>query len=176
MLNNYGPHYIDVLLYMLRERINRLFCSAKVTACAGDAEDTVKILLETESGIAIDIDINQASALSHPEWLIRGEYGAIMTEPGAPDKGAFRIRYYDPAQMPPIEPCESLAAKNRKYNIDMPIPWVEEIIPVDDSFEVSFYDKLYEYMALDKDPYIPLEESLYVMELVRDCQRDAGLL
>ena len=175
MLNNYGPHYIDALLYLLRERIKRVFCATKVVACAGDAEDVVKILLETDSGIAIDIDINQASALSHPEWLIRGEYGAIMSEPGSPEAEAFRIRYYDPTQMPPIEASPDLAAKNRKYNNDAPIPWVEEVFPVDSSFGVSFYDKLYEYIALDQPSYVPIEESLYVMELIQECRKDAGL-
>lgn len=175
MLNNYGPHYIDVLLYILRERVNRLFCSTKVVASAGDAEDVVKILLETESGIAIDIDINQASALSHPEWLIRGEYGAIMAVPGPAESEEFRIRYYDPAQLPPIVASDDLAAKNRSYNSDVPIPWVEETVPVDNSFEIAFYDKLYEYIALDKASYVPIEESLYVMELIRDCQKDAGI-
>lgn len=176
MINNYGPHYIDVLLYLLGEKIDRLLCTAKVTASAGDAEDTVKILMQTESGIPISIDINQASALHHSEWLICGEYGAIMTEPGTPETEAFQIRYYDPAQLPPITVSDSLAAANRKYSNDVPIPWVEERFAVDSGFAVDFYDKLYEYMALDVPPYIPIEESLYVMELIQECRRSAGLL
>ena len=176
MLNNYGPHYIDALLYVLGERFSRLFCSARVTASAGDAEDTVKILMETESGIPVHVDINQAAALSHPEWLVCGEYGAIMTEPGTPETESFRIRYYDPAKMPPIVASDSLAAKNRSYNNDAPIPWVEETVPVDNSFAISFYEKLYEYIALDQPPFIPAEESLYVMELIAKCRENAGIL
>ena len=172
MINNYGPHYIDGLLYMIRERIKRIFCTASVVASAGDAEDVVKILLESESGIVMDIDINQAAAINHPEWLICGEYGAIVSDDG---KKQFRVRYYDPNAIPAITASDDLAAKNRSYNNDVPIPWVEEVIPLDNSYEISFYDKLYEYIALDQPSYVPVEESLYVMELIRDCRKNAGI-
>lgn len=174
MINNYGPHYIDGLLYMIRERIQRIFCTASVVASAGDAEDVVKILLESESGIVMDIDINQAAAISHPEWLICGQYGAIISV----DEGSnqqFCIRYYDPNAIPAITASDDLAAKNRSYNNDVPIPWVEEVIPLDNSYEISFYDKLYEYVALDQPSYVPVEESLYVMELIRECRKNAGI-
>lgn len=175
MINNYGPHYIDGLLYMIRERIRRIFCTASVVASAGDAEDVVKILLESESGIVMDIDINQAAAISHPEWLICGQYGAIISEVGVDGKQQFRVRYYDPNAIPAITASDALAAKNRSYNNDVPIPWVEEVIPLDNSYEISFYDKLYEYVALDQPSYVPVEESLYVMELIRDCRKNAGI-
>lgn len=174
MINNYGPHYIDGLLYMIRERIKRHFCTASVVASAGDAEDVVKILLESESGIVMDIDINQAAAISHPEWLICGQYGAIISE-GAGAKQQFRVRYYDPNAIPAITASDDLAAKNRSYNNDVPIPWVEEVIPLDNSYEISFYDKLYEYVALDQPSYVPVEESLYVMELIQNCRKNAGI-
>lgn len=174
MINNYGPHYIDGLLHLIKEPIQRVFCTANVVASAGDAEDVVKILMESESGIVMDIDINQAAAISHPEWLICGQYGAIISE-GAGDKQKFRIRYYDPNAIPAIAASDDLAAKNRSYNNDVEIPWAEEIVQLDPKYEVSFYDKLYEYIALDQPSYVPVEESLYVMELVHKCRKDAGI-
>lgn len=47
MLNNYGAHHIDELLYMTREKVRRLSCIKYKIASAGDADDTVKIVFET---------------------------------------------------------------------------------------------------------------------------------
>lgn len=170
MLNNYGPHYVDTLLYMVKERIARCFCTANTVASAGDAEDVVRILMQTQSGVTLDIDINQAAALTGPSWMVCGEYGTVRSENGPDGKLQFCLRYYNPDAVPKIQASDSLAAENRSYDGDDTIPWVEEVIPLDNSFEIPFYDKLYEYFALDKEPFVPIDETLYVMELLRDCR------
>ena len=173
MLNNYGAHYIDILIHMAGDKVRRLYCSKDTVASAGDADDVVKIIFKTQRGITLDIDINQAAALSGPAWTIFGQYGAIISEISPEGKPQYRLRWYDPCQAPKITASEVLAAANRSYNNDVPLPWVEEVIPEDSQYAVDFYEKVYEYFAEDKAPYVPVEETLHVMELIKRCHMDA---
>ena len=84
------------------------------------------------------------------------------------------MKWYDPQKLPKVAASEDLAAKDRKYNNGEALPWVTEVIPLDPTAAVDFYEKVYEYYAEDKAPYVPIEETLYVMELIRQCHENAG--
>lgn len=173
MLNNYGAHQIDAAIYMTGQKVARLFCTKDTVASAGDADDVVKVFFRMENGMTVDIDINQAAGVCAPDWILNGTCGGIITELSPEGKRQFRVRYFDPEALPPIAASDALAAANRKYNNDVPIPWVEEIIPEDPGYAIDFYGKVYEYFGEDKAPYVPVEQSLYVMELIDRCHRDA---
>ena len=173
MINNYGSHLIDAALYMTGEKVVRLHCITNTVASVGDAEDVVKILIKTENGVMVNIDINQAAGLPTPEWIIYGSTGAIISEVAPNKKHQFRLRYFDPTTIPAITASDALAAATRSYNNDVPLPWVEEIVPLDKRYAVDFYEKVYEYYAEDKPPYVPVEQTLYVMELLDRCHKDA---
>lgn len=173
-LNNYGAHYIDALLYMVQDKVRRLFCATDTIASVGDADDVAQIFFQTQRGIQLDIDINQAAALTGPDWIVYGQYGAIMREISPENKKPqFRVRWFNPEEMPEITASENLAAANRSYNHDIPIPWNTEIFPEDPAFAVDFYKKVNEYFAEGKAPYVPVEDTLYVMELIKRCHMDA---
>jgi len=170
MLQNYGAHFVDLLLYTVKDRVSRFHCFTDRVASVGDSDDVVKATFKTERGVLLDLDISQAAALSMPMWSVFGKYGAIVCES---QKGPIRIRWYDPAAVPEAVASDSLAAAGRKYNQDDSLPWQEEIIPVDKSYEVDFYQKVYEYFAEDKAPYVSVEDTLYVMRLLDECRREA---
>lgn len=173
MLTNYGAHHIDQLLYMTKEKIRKFYCTTDVVATVGDADDVAHILMQTEGGIKLDIDINQAAALVDTEWSIYGQCGAIRSEHSPEGVAQFRMRYYDPEAVPALEASENLAAAGRKYNHDVALPWVEEVIPCDSSYAIDFYGKVYEYFGEDKAPFVPVEETLYLMDLIRRCHEIA---
>lgn len=175
MLNNYGAHQIDAALYMTGEKVARVFCDKNVVASAGDADDVVKVFFRMESGVTVDIDINQAAGVSAQDWIINGSCGGVISQRSAEGKPVFRLRYFDPTSIPAITASDALAAANRSYNNDIPLPWVEEIIPLDDSYAIDFYGKVYEYYAEDKPAYVPVEQTLYVMELIDRCHKVAEL-
>ena len=98
MLRNYGAHYVDQFLCLLHEKLRLLTCATDRIASLGDADDVVKMLLCSESGILLDLDINQASALQPYRWCIYGKYGTAMVRGTAND---WEIRRYDPAELKP---------------------------------------------------------------------------
>ena len=173
MLNNYGAHYIDQLLYITGEKVSRLHCVAYKIASAGDADDVVKILLETENHVLLDLDINMATALPVTPWMLFGQFGTVAYEKGSDGKDYFKLRYYDPKGVEAAVASEALAAVNRSYNNDVPLPWVEERIAITDEYKIDFYQQCYAFFAEGKKPFVPVDETLYVMELIDRCHTDS---
>ena len=77
MLNNYGAHVIDACLHVAGSPARHITCHLRTVASLGDADDVVKALIETESGVLVDIDINMATAHPMvPRWHVIGERGS----------------------------------------------------------------------------------------------------
>ena len=100
MLNNFGSHYIDQLLYFSGETVKKVFCRLQCVATLGDAEDVVRIVMETEKGAVLDVDINQAAAIYPEPLLIHGKYGAARLEKDSEGKEVLHVRWYDPRELP----------------------------------------------------------------------------
>jgi predicted dehydrogenase len=171
MLNNFGAHYIDLLLYLSGSRAARLTCMLRTVAALGDAEDVVKALIETEDGTVLDVDINIASAHPMPPWQVLGVRGSIVFDEA---QQVWRVRYYRQEELGAGTTYEGLAAPDRRYGNPETIPWREAVVPVSDFEAVDFYEQCYAYYARDEAPWVPIAETREVMRLLDVCRRDAG--
>jgi scyllo-inositol 2-dehydrogenase (NADP+) len=89
MLNNYGAHYIDQLLYLAgHPEIVEVRCHLWAAATRGDADDVVRVWMKTVDNVLLDLEINQASALSLPEWHVCGTLGTMVGS-----QKAYDLRY-----------------------------------------------------------------------------------
>lgn len=170
MLNNYGAHYIDQALNIAGSKAVKINCSLRTAVTLGDAEDVVKAVIETENGIILDIDINQAAAIPSPEWLVFGKYGTMKWE-----NNTWCIRYYDPATLRNVKTQDGLAASGRKYGNGESIPWQEKTVSPDVLPPVDYYDKCYEYYALDRMPFVNVMETMELMRVLRICRENSIL-
>ncbi len=171
MLNNYGAHALDQLLQLIGYDIGRLFCSLRIVASVGDAEDVVKVVLETRSGTVGEVDINQASTTS-PYFLdVWGTTGVITLPPG--DMEHFTVRHFDKAAVLPTGLEPSLASANRKYP-GGEVPSQETVIPVDASLGVDVYVDFARAIREGAKPFVLPEEPLAVMRLIDRCRAQAG--
>ena len=168
MLNNYGAHYIDQAMDIAGSNAVKISCSLRVEASLGDAEDVVKAVIETQNGILIDIDINQAAAIMLPEWYIFGKYGSMKWE-----HNSWHIRYYDPAAVKDVIPQDGFAAADRKYGNGETIPWQEKTVGVTGVKHVDYYDTCYEYYASGHAPFVDISETMEVMRILKMCREDA---
>ncbi len=170
MLRNYGAHYIDQMIYLTGEKLEVLSCRTARIASAGDADDVVKILLRGKaSGILLDIDINQASAHNPYVWLLYGTSGAAWL----PKYGEnWMLRYFDPAELAPVQCVEKMAASDRKYPEDS-IPFrTEEYRPAEFPSPAQIhYDNLYEWIRGKTSPLVPAADTLELMSLLEDCKK-----
>lgn len=170
MLNNYGAHAIDELLYLAGGKMARLRCHLRTIASLGDADDVVKLVMETEQGLILDLDINMATAYALPPLMILGKYGALRYDG---ETRAFMVKIYNPDLLVQGSVIRELAAKDRRYGNDEKIPWEELHIPVNSYAPVDFYEKVYEYMALNGPPFVPLTETRELMRIIDACRRDS---
>lgn len=170
MLNNYGAHLIDVLLYLSKSRAKRSRCALRTVASLGDADDVVKVVIETDSGVVLDVDINMASAHPMTPWQILGKYGSIILDA---KRQVWRVRYYRPEALANIGVNNGLAAPGRQYGSGEKIPWQDAAFPISDFKAVDYYAKCYEYFALGGKPFVPVATSLELMRVLDACRKDA---
>lgn len=170
MLNNYGVHFIDMLLYIAQSPVKNISCKLRRIASLGDADDVVKAVIETQKGLILDIDINMASALPVTPWQIFGKNGTLIMDT---EKKEWKARFFRPEELPDSEVYEEVAAQNRKYPGDDGVIWHEKSFPLLDFQPVKYYDKCYEYFALGKTPFIPIKESVELIRVIEECRKTA---
>jgi predicted dehydrogenase len=167
MLNNYGSHYIDQLLYLSgHPEIADVQCHLWAAATRGDADDVVRVWIKTTDDVLLDLEINQASALSLPELQICGKFGTLVKS--GPN---LTLRYYDPAEAPPLEVIEG-AAPGRSYDNQDRLPWIDEEIEVGGE-TLDFYQNIYHVLTEDAEPYIPVEQTRELMRIMALCRDSA---
>lgn len=169
MLNNYGAHYIDQLLFLAESSARKVSCSLRNILSLGDAEDVVKAVIETESGVILDIDINMASAARIEPWLILGKHGSITSDS---DGKCWRVKSTDPGKLKPAALSDSLAAAERAYPKD-DVEWDTRAVPFSDYSGIDFYEECCRYFGRGKKPFVPIEETLELMRVLHICREDA---
>ncbi len=163
---------MDQLLYLAESPAKRVSCALRTIASLGDAEDVVKAVIETESGMVLDIDISLAAAQPLVPWQILGSRGSIRLNNSG---DGWLARYFDPEVLGDGVVHRDLAAPDRRYgNIDEVIPWQEIEVPLSDFAPVDFYGRCYAFYALDQAPFVSVEETLATMRVLDSCRRNAA--
>lgn len=168
ILGNLGSHYIDILFQLIGYDIKRVFCHTGRVAALGDAEDVTKVIIETRRGVIGEADLNFASAINPYELEVYGTRGALTL-----NKGKFKLRYFNPDDLPPMELDTSLTAADREYPEDK-INFHEEIIPVEKRLQIDFFAEFALAVRTGVELFVKKKEALAVMRMVEECRRDAG--
>ena len=170
MLNNYGAHALDQLLQLDGYDDKRVFANLREAASLGDADDVVKVILETRNGVIGELDINQASTINPYVLQVWGTRGALSM---GGDRDRFVITYFKPSDLPPTSLNTALASVNRRYPAD-DITFREETVPVDQSLAVDVYADLAAAIRKGRTPFVKAEEPLAVMRLIDRCRENSG--
>ena len=174
MLNNYGAHYIDMALYLSGSTASRIDCHMRKVASAGDADDVVKILIETNNNITVDIDIVMAAAIPLPKLIVYGSCGAISEIDKEDGKRYINVRYFDASEQEKKAVDDRLSAEGRLYPTSAPKNWVEQEFQADCEIGLGYYKECYEYFALGKPPLVGINESREVMRVIHECKISAN--
>ncbi len=168
MLNNYGAHYIDQLLYLSDATpVADIRCNLWAVATRGDADDVVKVWLKTEGNQLLDLEINHAAALPHSPWHICGRDGTLVQS-----ENAFHIRYYDPDRAPELEVFDG-AAPGRSYDNRDRLPWQEKTVAIRPDAQLDFYTNIYETFARNAEPHVKTHESRELIRVIEQCRKRA---
>ena len=168
MLSNYGAHAMDQLLYLTGyQQLRKISCELRTIASLGDADDVVKAVLVNQDNTIMDLDINMATAHSTRNWQVFGKYGTIIDV----DK-SWHVRYYNPTELEELHIQDGLAAEKRRYGSGENIPWQDKIVSFDEYKSVDFYEKIYDYLVLDKEPFVPVTQTRELMRIMEECRKD----
>lgn len=164
-LNNTCPHVISVVLPLLGEPVTSVSASLRNVKDAGDAEDHVQILLETESGITADIVVTSACAQPVPMWMLLGSNGTLSSAEGL----TAQIKYFDPAEAGDINAIDAAAP------LDVPmsetLPWQEIEEPVRPGKASStFVDNVADVLLRGGEMVVTPESALEVMRVLDLCR------
>lgn len=168
MLNNYGAHCLDQTLALTGYDVKNVFCNLRRVASLGDAEDVVKIVYETRSGILGEIDINQATLANPHELEVYGTRGVITM-----DAGEFTIRTLSPGQLKSKSLDASLASRNREYPDDK-VDFTTKVIKVDPGQGVDIYKDFARSVRTGRQPLVPATQTLEVMRIMDRCRKMSG--
>lgn len=169
MLNNYGAHYLDQVLQLVGYDVRRVWCTLQRVASLGDADDVVRIALETGAGVVADCTISQASVGKAPyEFLVWGTCGTVL-QAGR----EITVRWFDPAALPPKTLDPALASAGRRYPSDA-IDVREETVAVNPALEVDVFRNLAQAIRGEAAVFVPPRETLALVKLVETCRESSG--
>jgi scyllo-inositol 2-dehydrogenase (NADP+) len=168
MLNNYGAHGLDQVLALTGYDVKKVFCNLRRVASLGDAEDVVKIVYQTRSGVIGEVDINQATVHTPYDIEVYGTRGVITK-----NKNEFTIRYLSPKDLKTKTLDTRLASADRKYPDD-DIRCRQEVVQVDPELQVDVYKDFARAIRTAGTPFVPPEQTLEVMRIMDRCRKDSN--
>lgn len=168
MLNNYGAHFIDQLLYIGGDKqVTDLRCITERLLSAGDAEDFVAVDMRGKSGILYRMDINMAHPLPGNEMEISGTLGSAVFR-----NNLWQIKYCE--QLSTVSTARNMAAPGRRYPAKEQ-NFIEEEAVNPEVNSSNWYLYCRDYFNGDAAPFVPLAETLEVMRILKECRSSAQL-
>jgi predicted dehydrogenase len=163
-LNNTGSHFVDQALTLAGGEWRNVFADLRQVACAGDAEDHVKLVFRGRDDVVVDVEIG-VSAYSLPHWLIMGQFGSLQGE-----RDRLDWKYYDPTTLPSPVASQG-AAPERKYGSGETLSWVSETAEITASDTTQeFYSRLYASIEEGAPLLVPPEEIRNLVALFDACR------
>lgn len=166
-LNNTGPHFLDQALQLFGEAEPKIFCHLERTLTLGDAEDHVKVILQSQGAPMIDLEITSACAYPQETWLVMGTHGSL-----AGKANALRWKYFDPKKLSK-RTVDQQPVHDRSYNSEK-IPWKEETWDLSANSipeGTAFYLDLYKTLRKGAPLVITPESVRQQIAVIEECHR-----
>jgi len=174
LLNVWGPHLIDQGLQLLGAPVKEVWGRLRRILTPGDADDHVRIMIEGENGVIVEIEISNVVALPSPYCTIIGDRGTLMYGQGQKE---IRLRYLDPQ----FHWSEAVAdpgtpPPGRPMYADENLLWIEETRKVEPDTNMWEYVEIelarHLYAAIRNNVPFPIKnadalEVLRITEIVR---------
>lgn len=170
MLNNFGAHAIDEILWLLDSpEIASVYCVSDRINSAGDADDHTQVRLRSATGLTINLTFSQAIAMTPFPWQVHGSCGSALWNPA---DQTWHLRYFDESSTPRPSLQTDFAAPNRSYQNEV-IHWQESKLPASGA-AVDFYAAVHATLAQSEAPPVTLDESRSLLELIERCRKSAN--
>ncbi|WP_165368335.1 Gfo/Idh/MocA family protein [Phytoactinopolyspora endophytica] len=173
-LPNTASHFLDQVLLLLGDGPLDLFADLRRTLAAGDAEDHVKLVLKTKTGLTADIESSSTVATPQPAWMIAGTAGGLVST----DDGGLKVRWCDPDALAELRVDEGPAA-DRRYGTGEQIDWHEQTIEVEPpggQRTALYYQRLAATLRDGAELFVTPESVRRQIEIIERAREQTGLL
>lgn len=144
-LSVWGPHLIDQGVQLLGAPVRDVWSYLRRILTPGDGDDHVRITLQGENDVVVEIEISNSVAIPSPYCTVYGSRGALWYDQA---QTRLHLRYLDPEFHWPDAVAE--AGNPAALCADPDLPWVEETRKVEpdtnmwDYVEVAMAKHLYD--------------------------------
>lgn len=162
LLNNHGPHALDLVLNLLDAPVEALVADLQHVKDAGDCEDHFTLSMKAANGQSADVTCTTVSALPSPRMMLLGSNGTLSAD----DATSAKLRYYDPAAVPPLSVIEG-PAPERRYGVGEELPWQEEEREIQPATPGGdFYDNLRDVLLEGAAMVVTPESAAEVIRVI----------
>ncbi len=165
VLNNTGPHFVDVALKILGSPVKTVFGDLKLISDVGDAEDHCKVILRGENGRVVDLEISTACAMPEPKWTLLGTQGTLVS-----DGKVSKIRCFDPRKLGPLHVIET-PLPGRIYGNEDVIPWEEREVPSVGRSIGDFYDNVWAVLRERGKMVVTAQDGVDIIKAIQAAKR-----
>jgi scyllo-inositol 2-dehydrogenase (NADP+) len=165
-LNNNGVHGLDGCRLLLDCEVKDVWGDLQRVNAAGDAEDHVKVMLRAKNGTTVDYELTSACACSSPDWVLYGTLGTLWIE-----SQKVHIKWYNPSDLPPIEPEDTASAAERKYGFGETIPLKEETLDLPPYTGPNFHQLLADTIVKGKGLLVEPTMCMEVVEIMERARK-----
>lgn len=165
MLANFGAHAMDQVLQLIGYDVERVFCRLGRVASLGDADDVVKMVVQTRQGALGEVDINQACVQPLYEMEVIGTHGVISLH-----GKELHVRSFRSSQLPARQLDRSLASAKREYPSGG-VACQDQVVPIDNRYAVDVYADFARAIRTRRSPVVKPEESVALIGLLDRCRR-----
>jgi hypothetical protein len=108
------------------------------------------------------MEISSAESLPQPlpKWILCGTHGTLTS-----DGKNSTIKWFDPAQVQPLEVIDG-PASNRRYGNEDKLPWQEKQVPAEGPNVGNFYDNVFGVLRRGEPMRVTPESVREVMRVI----------
>ncbi|MBV8781897.1 MAG: Gfo/Idh/MocA family oxidoreductase [Phycisphaerae bacterium] len=165
-LLNWGPHVIDWGLQLLESPLADLWSDLKRIVTAGDAEDTVKLILRGTNGRVIDIEMSDAVALAQPGFIIYGSRGTLVI-----NDTSCTIKYLDPTSQIDVSADASTQSATGGYAGPAKLIWIEETFPLAPKNKSKLFHSIYATLKKGEACPVANEQARENMRVIEEARK-----
>lgn len=123
-LSVWAPHLLDQGLQLLGSPVQDVWSYLRRILTPGDADDHVRILLEGQNGVVVEVEISNSVALPGPYCTIYGDRGTLVYDQAQKE---IRLKYLDPQfRWPEIAADAQAPTPGTNWAAEQNLPWIEE--------------------------------------------------
>lgn len=165
MLLDWGVHILDQILFMIDEKVKKVYC--KLTHITNqEVDDGFKIILTFENGKTALLEVGTSNFINLPRWYILGVNGSAVINDWDLNGKIVRVNNWDEIDAVPIKAASGIT-KTMAPRLDNTI--FEEKLPVQKSDLKEFYKNVTAVIEGKSEVIVKNIQVLRVMKLMEAC-------